>query len=233
MIKAVIFDLDNTLYAYDPAHAAGFHAVTEYAEKEFVIVPERFRELHRQADRVLRSHAGESAAAIHSRLIRYQLLLEGEGLPIFHAPRMAQCYWDAFMAQVKPEAGTREALEALRGMELRIGVGTNMTAGQQYVKLERLGLLERVDFLVSSEEVSAEKPDRRLFDCCVEKAGCRAEECLFVGDDAEKDVCGALSAGLRPVFLAREGEQADVPEGTPVIRCIDELPSLLNQCLEG
>ena len=173
MIKAVIFDLDNTLYAYDPAHAAGFRAVSEYAAEKFGIAPETFRTLHREADILLRGRAGETASAIHSRLIRYQLILEGQGLPIWHAPRMEARYWASFFAEVRPEPGTREALEKLRAQGLRIGVGTNMTAEQQYRKLELLSLLELVDFLVTSEEVSAEKPERKLFDVCVEKAGCR------------------------------------------------------------
>lgn len=227
MIKAVIFDLDNTLYAYWPAHYAGFRAVTDYARDVLGIEPECLPALHQEGDRMLRAHAGENAAAIHSRLIRYQLMLEKKSLPILHAPRMERRYWESFFAEVKPEPGTREALLALREHGLRIGVGTNMTAAQQYTKLELLGLLELVDFLVCSEEVSAEKPDRRLFDCCVEKAGCRAEECLFVGDDAKRDVTAALAAGLRPVWLQREGDEAALPPEIPRIRRIDELPTLL------
>ena len=227
MIKAVIFDLDNTLYAYWPAHNAGFRALTDYARDVLGLDPEQLPALHREGDRLLRTHAGENAAAIHSRLIRYQLMLEKQGLPILHAPRMERRYWESFFAAVKPEPGTRETLLALREQGLRIGVGTNMTAAQQYTKLELLELLELVDFLVCSEEVSAEKPDRRLFDRCVEKAGCRAEDCLFVGDDPERDVLAALSAGLRPVWLQREGEQAALPPEIPRIRRIDELPALL------
>ena len=230
MMKAVIFDLDNTLYAYWPAHHAGFRALTGYARDVLGIDPEDLAALHREGDRLLRSRAGENAAAIHNRLIRYQLMLEKRGLPIFHAPRMERRYWDSFFAEVKPEPGTRETLLELRKQGLRIGVGTNMTASQQYTKLELLGLLELVDFLVCSEEVSAEKPDRRLFDCCVEKAGCRAGDCLFVGDDPERDVLPALDAGLRAVWLQREGEEAVLPPEIPRIRRIDELPALLAAC---
>lgn len=221
MIKAVIFDLDNTLYAYDPAHAAGFRAVTAYASMQLGIAPETFRALHREADILLRARAGETASAIHSRLIRYQLILERQGLPIWHAPIMEAGYWERFFAEVKPEPGTRETLEKLRAQGLRIGVGTNMTAQQQYRKLELLSLLELVDFLVTSEEVSAEKPERKLFDVCVEKAGCPAAECLFVGDDLLRDVLGAQNAGLRTVWLRRDDMDCD-PE-LPQIRRIEEL----------
>ena len=227
MMKAVIFDLDNTLYAYWPAHYAGFRALADYARDTLGIGPEELSALHREGDRLLRARAGENAAAIHNRLIRYQLMLEKLGLPIFHAPRMERRYWESFFAEVKPEPGTRETLLELRRQGLRVGVGTNMTAAQQYTKLELLGLPDAVDFLVCSEEVSAEKPDRRLFDCCVEKAGCRPEECLFVGDDPERDVLAALRAGLRPVWLQREGEEAALPPEIPRIRRIRELPALL------
>lgn len=226
MIKAVIFDLDNTLYAYDPCHAAGFRAVTDYAEAQFGIAPEAFPALHREGDRLLRAHAGENAAAIHSRLIRYQLILELRGLPIFHAPRMEKLYWDAFLAGVKPEPGTRETLLALRAQGFRIGVGTNMTASQQYEKLRLLGLLELVDFMVCSEEVNAEKPAAKLFLRCVEKAGCEARECLFVGDDPVRDIQGALAAGLPAVWLRRR-DTGEAPAGVPVIQKLEELPALL------
>ena len=227
MIKAVIFDLDNTLYAYWPAHNAGFRALTDYARDVLGLEPEELAALHREGDRLLHARAGDNTSAVHNRLIRYQLMLEKQGLPIFHAPRMERRYWESYFAAVKPEPGTKETLLALREQGLRIGVGTNMTAAQQYTKLELLELLELVDFIVCSEEVGAEKPDRRLFDCCVEKAGCRAEECLFVGDDQKRDVLAALDAGLRPVWLQREGMEAVLPPEIPRIRRIDELPALL------
>ena len=226
MIKAIVFDLDNTLYAYDPCHAAGFRAVTDYAAAALGIAPEGFPALHREGDLLLRAHAGENAAAIHSRLIRYQLILEMLGLPIFYAPRMEKRYWDAFFAEVKPEPGTRETLEALRDRGYRIGVGTNMTAPQQYEKLRLLGLPELIDFMVCSEEVNAEKPEKKLFARCVEKAGCNAGECLFVGDDPERDIRGALAAGLPAVWL-RRSDTGEVPEGVPAIEKLDALPAVL------
>ena len=228
MIKTVVFDLDNTLYAYAPAHEAGFRAVTAYGEAVLGITPERFALLHQKAERLLRRSAGKEAAAIHSRLIRYQLLLEGLKLPIYHAPQMAACYWESFFAAVVPEPGTREALEKLREMGLRIGVGTNMTAEQQYEKLWRLGLLELVDFLVTSEEVGAEKPDGRLFRRCAEKAHCSAEDCLFVGDDLERDIGGALAAGMGAVYLRREEGVISLPPFIPQIHRIAELPGQMS-----
>ena len=81
MLRAVLFDLDNTLYSYDEAHAAAWLALTDYARENLGLTPERFEALHREADRALRAHAGGPCAAVHNRLIRYQLLLEALGQP--------------------------------------------------------------------------------------------------------------------------------------------------------
>lgn len=73
MVAAGIFDIDNTLYDHDPAHKSAFGRVPDSAPG---LAPEQFLELHRGGDRLLRSHTGGGCAAVHNRLIRYQLLLE-------------------------------------------------------------------------------------------------------------------------------------------------------------
>lgn len=188
MIKALIFDLDNTLYDYDAAHAVAFRGVADYVRQAFGLSPEEFAARHRQADQALQAHTGGPCAAIHSRLIRYQLMLEALGQPLVHGPRMAERYWSLFLEAMEPVPGVRESLAEWKAAGYIIGLGTNMTADYQFAKLERLGLLEQFHFLVTSEEAGAEKPEGRLFACCVEKAGCAPEECLFVGDNFEMDV---------------------------------------------
>ena len=89
MIKAFVFDIDNTLYSYDTAHKTAFQAVTDYVCPAFGLAPDEFAALHRQGDRLLRQRVGSVTAAIHNRLIRYQIILEELGQPIRHAPAMA------------------------------------------------------------------------------------------------------------------------------------------------
>lgn len=227
MIRAVLFDIDNTLYSYDGAHRQAWSALTDYAREWLKLPAERFEALHREAARTLTARCGGGCAAVHNRLIRYQILLEGAGLPIRHAPEMAELYWSTLLDAARPFPGTAEGLSLLREAGYTVGVGTNMTADRQFEKLERLGLIDLVDFMVTSEEVGAEKPDRRLFDCCAEKAGCPASACAFVGDDPKSDVLGALGAGMHPVrFCPAPPEDAPAPD-VPRISRLTELPALL------
>jgi putative hydrolase of the HAD superfamily len=225
MIKTVIFDLDNTLYSYDRAHAAAWAALLSLAEERLGLGEERFRALHAEASRVLTRRCG-GGPAIHNRLIRFQILLELAGLPIGAAPELADCYWDVLLDRLEPEPGAAETLGALRALGLRIGVGTNMTADRQFEKLRRLGLLPLVDFLVTSEELGVEKPDPRLFTLCAEKAGVPLRCCAFVGDSLQKDALAALAAGMRGIWYRPVSLPEPVPEEIPAIRSLTELPAL-------
>ena len=49
MIKAVIFDLDNTLYSYDANHIYGMEALIDYCRESFGITEEETREFYRKA----------------------------------------------------------------------------------------------------------------------------------------------------------------------------------------
>ena len=82
MIKAVIFDVDNTLYSYTKAHEAAFDALAAYADRELGMSHPLFEELHQRTEHELRTYMGE-VAALHNRCIRYQIMLENQGLPLY------------------------------------------------------------------------------------------------------------------------------------------------------
>ena len=222
---AVIFDLDNTLYSYDRAHAAAFAAVKALARRELSLPPARFDELHTRANEVLAQRCG-GGSAIHNRLIRYQILLELLDRPIALAPELARCYWSTFLKAMEPVPGVREALIRLKEAGLRIGVGTNMTADLQFEKLRLLDLAQVVDFLVTSEEAGAEKPDRRLFALCAEKVGTVPARCVFVGDSLTNDAAAAQAAGMQGVWYCPE-KGLPAPDGILTVVSISALPDLL------
>lgn len=210
-IKAFLFDLDNTLYNYDAAHECAMAALLDAYGGAFGLSAPDFQTLYAETMAEQIRRAGGGCAGIHSRLIRFQMMLERLGQPVSRAPDMDQTYWTAFLNSMRPDPETGRILDTLRAAGYRVGVGTNMTAEWQYAKLRKLDLLDRIDFLVSSEEANAEKPDRRLFDLCAEKAGCPAEACAFVGDSWKHDVIGAQNAGMLPIWLTAPYPIRDMP----------------------
>lgn len=232
MIKAVIFDIDNTLYSYDKAHEQAFPKLTGYAEAELGIPEAEFREAYSREYAAVRKRLGETAA-IHNRLVRIQRVLEKRGLPLApHVLRMTDLYWYSLIDAMEPEPHAEETIRSLKASGFRLGIGTDMTARVQFQKLERLGMLGYFDFIVSSEEAGVDKPAPEMFALCVKKAGCRPEECLFIGDSLKKDVRGALAAGMSAAWYcpseeASSGEAKDA--NVWVIRDLSEIPELIRR----
>lgn len=122
-----------------------------------------------------------------------------------------------------PEA--RPALESLRERYVLIAV-TNGNAD-----LERIGIRDLFDGVVSAAMAGAAKPARPIFDKAVEVGGASAAQTLHVGDHPFYDVQGARDAGLRAVWVNRNGDkwpdEYDAPDGE--VRHVGELYDLLGQ----
>lgn len=222
MIKAVIFDIDNTLYDFDRANRYGMEAVQDYCARSFGLEEPHFQKCYRKAWHMAEQRVGADTAAIHNRMLRFQCMMELLGQPLFpHVKTLACTYWDTVLERMEPYPGAEELFRTLHESGIRIGVGTDMTAYIQYRKLEELGLSPYVDMVVTSEEAGVEKPDSKFFGLCVEKAGCLAEECAFIGDNLKKDVQGSIDAGLRGIWYS-QGKEPAQGLAFPVIRSFQD-----------
>lgn len=226
MKHCVIFDLDGTLYDFGTAAAAALDGASAFVERELGIPAEEARADYTRLLRQQLDEAPDSAGS-HSRLIRYQRMLEERALPLRYAEPIANAYWEAFFGAAKVYPDAAPALDALRAKGLRIGLGTNMTADWQHRKMVRFGLIDRFDFFVTSEEAAAEKPSPRFFAMCERKARCPAAECLFVGDNLELDVRGALRAGMDAAWLQPDAEKRAAHPDVRSVASLSELVPLL------
>ncbi len=105
----------------------------------------------------------------------------------------------------------------------RIGLLSN---GNSYP--ERCGLEGRFAFVVFSQDVRIEKPDRRIFQITARRAGCPLEQLLHVGDSLENDVAGAHNAGAPAVWLNRDGVRNDTGiQADFEIASLADLPRIL------
>lgn len=225
MIKTVIFDVDDTLYSYWGCHRQAMEAVCAYARAEIGIPGETFAAEFTLALKSVRQELPDQAAW-HERTVRFLRILEKHRKPLRFAPILDELYWGTFLKEAVPSPGIRDCMSDLKAHGFQIGIGTNMTTKWQIRKVEALGLLEFVDFFVSSEEAGADKPLPQLFSLCARKAGCNPEECVFVGDSVEHDVLGAKNAGMSAIWYTRGREN---PNNYPAISHFDELVPLLTK----
>ncbi len=229
MVKAVIFDIDGTLYSYDDAHAVAWKALCAYASEHLQMDADTFHACHKTAQKIVKERLGADCAALHDRQLRYLVLLEENGKPLHHAIAMNDLYWNTLIAAAEPTPGILDCLKALKENGFILGIGTDMTIDYQLKKLVSLQMLPYFDFIVSSEEVNVEKPHVKLFACCAQKANVPAAECLFVGDNLKKDYYGSQNAGMESVWYCSDPSAA---EANPQIRKISHYHQLQDLLLQ-
>lgn len=223
MIKAVIFDIDNTLYDFDKAHKTAMNALGVYGKENLGMEPEETVALAKKCMDIVAERTGRNCAALHNRLLRFQCFLEQIGSTDYRkAMEMYHTYWDTLIEVMEPEPGMISLLARLKEKDIRVGIGSDMTAYIQYKKLEKIDALQYLDFLVVSEEAGAEKPSERFFDLCVKKAGCKPQECVFIGDSLKKDVIGSSKCGLVGTWYNPGKKESEEAAGYPMITSFDE-----------
>jgi putative hydrolase of the HAD superfamily len=220
-IRAVLLDLDDTLFDHQQCAReallgvrtlhdalAGLDAVSlENAHARIL------EELHLE---VLAGRLGLDAA----RIERFRRLYLSAGIEADEAlaARTAEAYRTGYIQARQPVAGAAAFLEAVRS-RARVVIVSNNLLHEQREKLRSCDLERHVDVLVVSEDVGVSKPDPRIFEIALERAGVGPEEAVMVGDSWANDVEGARAAGIRAVWFNRDGRPSPDPN-VPVLRSL-------------
>lgn len=161
--------------------------------------PANVRDAFTEEMRFFAAHAQEatdaaSLAALRERCAEILSAALGRGIGV-----------EAMMAAIQFEAyeDAAPALAALRQRGLRLVCVSNWDYALPEV-LERVGLADALDGVVTSASIGAPKPDPAIFEAALGLAGCTAAEALHVGDTAD-DVEGARAAGIEVLRIGREG----------------------------
>src|SRR6185295_13509565 len=116
-------------------------------------------------------------------------------------------YLDSLARGTHLVSGALEVCEALKVRGAATGIITNGFKRVQEPRFRASPLSKHIDLLVISEECGYTKPDRRIFDHALERAGHGDPgTVLFVGDRLESDIQGAANAGLASCWFNPERE---------------------------
>ncbi len=224
--KAVIFDLDDTLYDYESLNIIATEAVKHALCSKLSIDTQTFNTLYKNARenvKILLAHTASS----HNRLLYFQSLLEelSAYTPAF-CLELYDIYWDCFLNKMTLRNGVMDCLDMLRSKAVKIAICTDLTAHIQHRKLIKLDL--KPDVVVTSEEAGKEKPDPLIFELCLNKLGVKASDCVFVGDSMEKDVIGAARVGMTAIHFNTNIHQSTFAPYSSV-SSFDELSRRFNE----
>jgi HAD superfamily hydrolase (TIGR01549 family) len=212
--EAVIFDTDNTLYPYEPAHKMAIESVIKKAIYIFGIRESEFIQAFENSRSEVKERLGNTASS-HSRLLYFQRTIEnlGMGTRILTALDFEQTYWRTFLANAKIFPGVIEFLQQLKIRGIRTANITDLTAQIQFRKMVYFGLDEYFDYVVTSEEAGCDKPDVRPFEIALHKLKIPAQKIWMIGDDQESDMVGAGRMGM--VKIKWGNDRINVTDNVP------------------
>lgn len=218
--RAIVFDLDDTLYPYRAFVRSGFRAVGLRLAAERGLPA-------RSVLRVLRRAlvGGERGRELQALCFRFSL-------PPTLVPLLAAVIRDHTPSLRLPRQSV-QVLAALRE-SWSVGVLTNGSPPIQRRKVEALGLETLVDAVIFATEYGdgAGKPEAPAFHAALDRLAARPEAAVFVGDDRRADIDGAAAVGMSVIHLLGRHPSATACDAKTCgihIREIAQVPDLADR----
>ncbi len=224
-VRAICFDLDNTLWEIEPVLARAERILADWLQARYPRIPQHFspadilevraellRERPEQAHDLTflrRETLARLAAAVG-----YERAMAHEAFELWHAARNA-CV---------PFAEVIPALERLR-TRFRLATLSNGNAD-----LGTIGLAHHFEISLHAAALGCAKPDARSYEALAQALTLKPAEILFVGDDPHADVAGPRSVGMQTVWVNRGANEwpAGLPPADHVIADLDGLVALVH-----
>jgi len=205
-IRAIGFDLFNTLVmAETDTLARAFSRMQESLEKNgFFPEAESFKKAYYHAAMMFIKQAREDGRETHNRFW-INAALETFGYHVLpDDPRIADtvdAYFSTFYDSCYRVPGTRSMLERLKD-QYQLGLLSNFTHWPAALEIiNRLGLAPFFEVKLISGQVGYRKPHGEVFRRLTDGFCAPTDEIIYVGDDVDADVNGALAFGIQPVWF--------------------------------
>lgn len=191
MIKAVIFDFDDTL--------------SDRKLNVYNLYYDYFKRVFPDLD------ADEFESLVQDLMIydcfgtvdlkqRTYLLSHHYSIPEDFYEKFNEYYFDALPKFTVLHEDTISVLETLKG-KYKLGIITNGNSVVQHNKINNVKIAHYFDEIIVSGDVGIHKPDPKIYELMANRLNLKTEECMFVGDIFSSDIIGAIKANMIPCWL--------------------------------
>jgi len=198
VIKAIIFDLDNTLTDFMKMKADAVNAAIDGMIDAGLGLPRE--EVRARIDAIYKEQ-GMEYQQVFDALLESEL---GHIDPKILASGIV-AYRKARGSSLKPYPHVQMTLLELAKRGIRLAVVSDAPRAQAWLRLCDLSLQHVFDVVVTHDDTREYKPSPTPFREALRRLGASADQALMVGDWPERDMVGAKSLGMKTVF-ARYGD---------------------------
>lgn len=222
-IRAVVFDLDNTLYDEK--------LYIEYAlknvAKTFCQHIYRNRSINELEvfNYIINDWVENGEKELFQRLLdRYKIEINKTNI------QQLVLAYRSCKAQLVPFSEVNDLLPKLKNKGFKLGIITNGGKDTQRNKINLLGISKLFDAIIITGEWFPKKhwkPNKLPFNLCFEILQIKPNECMYVGDQFDNDIVGAYNAGALPILIDR-----NIEKGTYLYKNIKNIDYIVIQKLD-
>ncbi|MFH1682753.1 MAG: TIGR02253 family HAD-type hydrolase [Candidatus Woesearchaeota archaeon] len=196
-MKAILFDLDNTLIDFLTMKRRCTQAAVSAMIKAGLKMD--YKKAYSVMFEMYKEHGIEDQTIFQKFLrkmgkVDYKILSAG-----------IIAYRKVKVNELVPYAGVKEVLNSLQKKGLKLGVVSDAPRLQAWLRLTEVGLVDYFDVVLGYEDTGEMKPSPLPFRKALKKMKLKPEEVVFVGDNLRRDIAGARKVGMKTV-LAKYGQ---------------------------
>jgi HAD superfamily hydrolase (TIGR01509 family) len=227
VLKAVFFDFGGTLM--DAGSDRRAHVEIAEKVKTRYGLEQSLDQIAREFDHSLFSYSPERAKrwVKSERIItEYFGHLVGEQLD---TRWLWATYFDAHRRHCKLFPDAKPTIEQVRGLGLHTGIISDIDDEYFFFQTKQFSMDGMFDSITTSDEVGVGKPNPKIFEIALAKAGCDSRETVYIGDSLEKDIMGAKGVGMYTIwYRGSTSESADW-----IVQGLSEVPPIVTQLQRG
>jgi putative hydrolase of the HAD superfamily len=194
-LKAVLFDLDNTLYPEEQFVTSGFRAVANFLAAREIMDAQT---LHKRMLHILHT---QGRGRVFNGLLAELKLDSNVWL------RTLLLVYRSHQPAINLFPGVADALRTLKNRGVRLGLITDGAASVQRRKIAALDLERHMDVIVCTDELGAgcAKPSSVPFEVALNLLGVAPDRAAYVADDLHKDFAGPNRLRIKSVHVRSAG----------------------------
>jgi len=207
MIKAILFDLDQTLVDLIKMKTEACKSAIKAMIKAGLKIDEKtgYKRLMHTYFKV----------GIESNIAFTKFLEEQTGKV---DEKILQAGIDAYLKTkpsfLKPYPYVLETLEYLKNLDLKLGIITDAQKTKAIERLREMNIINFFDIIITFDDTSEKKPSEKPFKLAMEKLNLSPDEILFVGDSTTRDIIPAKKLGMKTLRIKRPEDLKKIKELT-------------------
>ena len=199
-IKAIIFDADDTLIDHKVCEEQALINVFKGLKQEY---KEEYQNIFRPLDRNLWDSVAKGTNVVSKEEIpeyRFKKFFDEIDLKITDYQKANILFQEGLANSTAVIQNAKEIVEYLRHKQYSLYIVTNGLVKLQKPRIINSEIAEYISDIIISEAVGVAKPNPEIFNILLNKINIKPEEAVMIGDSLEKDIKGAIDAGIYAIW---------------------------------